>query len=215
MMMLPAWFDRASNVLVSVSLIEFTISTAVTEGGLADALAVVAIALRVLFAAEYIARFFVAGRPLRYAASVVGVLDLAAVVFDEGALKMLRALKVLAREVAVRRLWRAVVDVKGELAAAAACSVVLIYGSAVVMWLAEREAQPEVFGVGTCCAVVVGRYLDNRRIRGCLPCHGRRARDHCGGGHGGARHGSRTDGTDRVCDHACGRKCRPMVLMDT
>ena len=145
-MTLPAWFDRTSNVLVSMSLLEFTISTAVTEGGAADALAVVAITLRVLFAAEYIARFFAAGRPMRYAASAVGVLDLAAVVVDEGTLKLLRALKVLAREVAVQRLWRAVADVQSELAATASCSVVLIYGSAVVMWLAEREAQPDVFG---------------------------------------------------------------------
>lgn len=145
-MTLPAWFDRASNMLVSASLIEFTISTAVIEGGMADALAGVSIALRVLFAAEYIARFFAAGRPMRYAASVVGVLDLAAVVFDEGALKLLRALKVLTREVAVQRLWRALTDTKSELAATAACSVGLIYGSAVVMWIAEREVQPETFG---------------------------------------------------------------------
>ena len=146
-MTLPGWFDRASNILVSISLVEFTISTAIASGGTAaDVLAAIAMVLRGLFAVEYVARFFAADRPMRYAASVVGILDLVAVVADSGALKLLRAMKVVAREPALHRLGRAVKDVQGELAAAGACSVGLIYGSAVVMWLAEREAQPEVFG---------------------------------------------------------------------
>ncbi len=145
-MTLPAWFDRASTVLVAVSIIEFTIATAVTVDGTARTLAVVAVFVRMLFAIEYVLRLLAASRPLRYAASLVGALDLVAVMFDNGALKLLRVMKVLEREPALKRLRRAVMDVRGELATTAACSAGLIYVSAVAMWLAEREAQPDAFG---------------------------------------------------------------------
>ena len=97
-------------------------------------------------------------------------------------------------------------------AAARILDAAVIYGSAVVMWLAEREAQPEVFGSNTCCAVVVCRYLDHHRIRGRLPNHGCRARGNCGGRRRRARHGGRTYRADRSGDHARGEVTgRPSV----
>ena len=143
---LPAWFERVSAGAVAASLIEFTVSTmplSTTERLMCD---VAAIALRAFFAVEFLARLATAESTLRYVGSIVGLLDLGAVVLDVGSLKMLRLLKLAARRGAFTRLRRAVAAVRQELSAAGACAGALIYRAAVMLHYAERNVQPDAFG---------------------------------------------------------------------
>ena len=143
---LVTWIDPISSVAVLISLVEFTFSTLPLSEQEALVSRGVAVALRAVFAAEYIARIACTQRRLVYVRSAPGVIDLATVVLDFGPLKLLRVLKLVARASAFDRLAGAVAAVRHELAAAGGCAGALIYGSAVGIYYCERAAQPEAFG---------------------------------------------------------------------
>ena len=85
-----AWFERISAGAVVASLIEFTISTMSLSATVRLVCDTASVSLRWFFAVEFLDRLAAAERRLRYVGSVVGLLDLGAVVLDFGALKLLR-----------------------------------------------------------------------------------------------------------------------------
>lgn len=111
-----------------------------------------------LFAAEYLLRLWVADRPLRYATSFFGVVDLLAVApaiflagFDTQVLRALRLLRLvrllkLARyNAAIRRLHLALRLAWEEIVLFACVSLILLFIAAAGVYQFEHEAQPEAF----------------------------------------------------------------------
>ena len=143
---LAAWIDPISAIAVLVSLAEFTFSTLPLSEPEALASHRISVALRAIFAVEYVARIVCASRRLSYVRSAAGVVDLAAVVLDFGPLKLLRLLKLIVRASAFDRLAAAVFAVRHELVATGGCALALIYGAGVGIYYCERAAQPEAFG---------------------------------------------------------------------
>ncbi len=138
------WFERVVIFAVSASVIEFTVST-MPVGESAPLLRMTAAVLRVWFVIEYALRIVMSSRKWRYVVSVAGVADLLAVVLDAGVLKLLRLLKLTSRATALNRLKRGVFAVRHELAAAAVGTGMLLYVSAVALYYAERDVQPDTF----------------------------------------------------------------------
>lgn len=111
-----------------------------------------------LFAAEYALRLWVAGRPLRYALSFFGLVDLVSILpslvfvtIDSRAVRVLRLVRVvrllkLARyNAAVRRLHRALLLAWEELVLFLLASLLLLFLAAVGIYQFEHHAQPEAF----------------------------------------------------------------------
>jgi voltage-gated potassium channel len=112
-----------------------------------------------LFTVEYLARLWAAERPLAYATSFWGVVDLVAILPallllapDWAALRVLRLLRLLRllklfrAERAMARLTRALAAVRADLGIFAFIALCVMYLSAVGIYHFEAEAQPEAFG---------------------------------------------------------------------
>ncbi|MGF1553909.1 MAG: potassium channel family protein [Paracoccaceae bacterium] len=121
-------------------------------------LALFEIAAALIFAAEYVARLAAARRPLRYAVSFFGIVDLVSFLptllllgTDLLAarvlrlLRLLRLLKLVKHESALDNIVLAVRDVADELVVVLAAAALVLYLSAVGIYLFEHEAQPEAF----------------------------------------------------------------------
>lgn len=108
-----------------------------------------------VFAAEYVLRLLASPNPLRYALSLWGIIDLLsflpaiALLTPEWqvvrALRLVRLLKLFRSSRALDRLVVALKDVRGELLVFGVISALMLYVSAVGIYLFEHDAQPEVF----------------------------------------------------------------------
>lgn len=111
-----------------------------------------------IFVSEYLVRLVCAPHPLRYMFSFWGIVDLLAcvpavaflqpqwqVVRTLRLLRLVRLLKLFRTSVALDRLGRALHLVKGELIVFGILSALMLYVSAVGIYLFEHEAQPEAF----------------------------------------------------------------------
>ncbi|QIE41442.1 ion transporter [Meridianimarinicoccus aquatilis] len=112
----------------------------------------------VVFVLEYLTRLICAPRPVRYALSFWGVVDLLAclplLVFvapELAAVRMLRLmrlaalLKLLHTNRAMLRLETALHQIRGELAVFAFLAMIILYIAAVGIYIFEHGAQPEAF----------------------------------------------------------------------
>ena len=108
-----------------------------------------------VFAAEYTLRLLSTPHPLRYAMSFWGIVDLMAflpavvLLAPEWqvvrALRLVRLLKLFRASSSLDRLVEAMRQVRGELFAFGVIAALMLYVSAVGIYLFEHEAQPEVF----------------------------------------------------------------------
>lgn len=114
--------------------------------------------LLVVFSAEYLVRLFSAPRPLRYAFSLWGIIDLLSilpaialltpqwqVVRTFRLLRLVRLLKLFRGSHAMERLVVAFGQVRGELAVFGVIAGLMLYISAVGIYIFEHDAQPDVF----------------------------------------------------------------------
>jgi len=111
-----------------------------------------------VFVVEYIVRLTCNPHPLRYALSPWGIIDLLAcapaiaflqpqwqVVRSLRLLRLVRVLKLARTSIALDRLGRAMRMVRAELAVFGLLSALMLYVSAVGIYLFEHDAQPEAF----------------------------------------------------------------------
>ena len=111
-----------------------------------------------VFVTEYIARLACSPQPLRYVFSFWGIIDLLAclpalaliqtewqVVRTIRLIRLVRLLKLFRTTTAFDRLTRAFTEVRGELIVFGVLASLVLYVSAVGIYLFEHEAQPEAF----------------------------------------------------------------------
>lgn len=111
-----------------------------------------------VFVTEYILRLTCSAHPIRYAFSFWGIVDLLAclpalaliqsewqVVRTIRLIRLVRLLKLFRTTTAFNRLTRAFVEVRGELIIFVVLALMVLYISAVGIYLFEHEAQPEAF----------------------------------------------------------------------
>lgn len=116
------------------------------------------IAVLALFSLEYLIRLVCSPRPLRYAFSFWGIVDLVAclpfllLLSPEWAamrtlrlLRLFRVLKLLHTNRALQRLEKALHDNRGELGVFALLAFIILYIAGVGIYIFEHEAQPEAF----------------------------------------------------------------------
>jgi voltage-gated potassium channel len=155
----PRTVALAHQGLIFASGVAISVETIPDLPGWAD-LALLRFELIVLlvFAAEYALRLVCAERPLRYAFSFWGVVDLLswlpllAFVAPQLAairvlrlLRLVRLLKLLHTNAALRRLEVALHSIRGELAVFAVLAFIVIYIAGVGIYIFEHDAQPEAF----------------------------------------------------------------------
>lgn len=152
-------FDLSIQVLIIASMIAFAIETLpnLSERSV-WALNLFERFTLVVFATEYTLRFCMARKPLNYATSFFGIIDLCSIApallgttFDARALRSLRLVRLLrlfklARyNSAVRRLHLALKIAWEELVLFTAIAVILLFVAAAGVYEFEHEAQPEAF----------------------------------------------------------------------
>ncbi len=145
--------------LIIVSMVAFAIETLpeVSPAG-HRVLGVLETVTVAVFAVEYLLRLFVAKRPLRYATSFFGVVDLLAIApailgfaFDGRTLRGLRVIRLLSLfklaryNAAIRRLHLALKIAWEELVLFLAVALILFFVAAAGIYRFEHEAQPEAF----------------------------------------------------------------------
>lgn len=147
---------NAIHGLIVLSAIAIALETepAIAQG-LRRALKGFEVAVLVLFALEYLARIWAAERRWAYVLSPWGLVDLASVLpaiafFTPEwqvvrALRLVRLLKLFRTSRALDRLAVALRTVRGELFVFGVISALMLYVSAVGIYLFEHTAQPEVF----------------------------------------------------------------------
>jgi voltage-gated potassium channel len=111
--------------------------------------------LIVVFTIEYLLRLYASPRPLTYALSGWGLVDLFAILPAIAlltpewqvvrAFRLVRLFKLFRGSHSLNRLATAVNSVRGELLLFGAGAAVMLYVSAVGIYLFEHDAQPEVF----------------------------------------------------------------------
>jgi voltage-gated potassium channel len=152
-------FDLAIQALIVVSLVTFSIETlpnlsSVTEQWL-DAIEVITV---LIFTAEYLLRFLLANRKLKFVFSFFGMVDLLAILpfyIATGVdlrsirafrfLRLFRAFKIVRYSKAIRRFHRAFIIAREELVLFVIITLMLLYFSAVGIYYFENEAQPDKF----------------------------------------------------------------------
>ncbi|MBS9715765.1 ion transporter [Pseudohalocynthiibacter aestuariivivens] len=111
-----------------------------------------------VFVAEYVLRLTCSKHPVKYAFSFWGIIDLMSclpaiallqpqwqVVRTIRLIRLVRLLKLFRTSVALDRLGRALTLVKGELIVFGVLSALMLYVSAVGIYLFEHDAQPDAF----------------------------------------------------------------------
>ena len=151
-----AWFIQ---LLIIASLIEFAFETrpdnSPSEWRVLHSIETFTI---VVFTVEYLARLWSSARPLRFAFSPLGLIDLLAVLpfylslgIDLRSMRafrlfrLTRLLKLARYNSAMARFYRAFMLAKEELVLFFGAALVLLYLAAVGIFYFERSAQPEVF----------------------------------------------------------------------
>lgn len=151
-------FDLSIQALIILSTISFTIETlpGLSEN-ISNTLVFFDAVVIVIFATEYLLRIILSENKKDYVFSFLGIIDfLAAIpvllfgldlrfirVFR--LIRVFRTLKLFRYNESFKRLLKAIVSVKDELFIFIALSLLLLYVSAVGIYVFENEAQPEVF----------------------------------------------------------------------
>ncbi|QDT70223.1 Cyclic nucleotide-gated potassium channel [Planctomycetes bacterium MalM25] len=151
-------FDATVQLLIVISMVAFAIETLPNLSATTRCLLrVIELGSLVLFTAEYLLRLLLAEKPLRYATSFFGVVDLLAIApmmlgaFDARTvralrlLRLLRLLKLVRYSAAVRRLHLALKIAWEELILFSVISGILLFIAAAGIYQFEHEAQPEAF----------------------------------------------------------------------
>lgn len=152
-------FDWTVQFLILVSLVSFALETLPDlSPKLRRDLYAVEVGTIACFTAEYILRLVVAERPLRYALSFFGLVDLLAILPFYLALgldlrfvrlvrmlRVVRLLKMARYNRALRRLNRALVLAREELVLYMVITAMLLFVSAVGIYYCEHDAQPQAF----------------------------------------------------------------------
>lgn len=150
---------RVMDVLIVASAIAIALETMPQlPGYLRNFLLSFEIFLLVIFSIEYLVRLTTAPRPLRYAFSFWGIIDLLSiapaialltpqwlVVRTFRLLRLVRLLKLFRGSHAMERLVVAFRQVRGELLVFGVIAGLMLYVSAVGIYIFEHDAQPEVF----------------------------------------------------------------------
>jgi len=150
----------AHQGLIAASALAISVETVPSlPPGALRGLALFEVVVLVIFAAEYLLRLVCAPRPLRYAFSFWGIVDLLsclpliAVLNANWAalrtlrlLRLVRVLKLLHANKALLRLQGALRHSRGELVVFAFLGFIVLYIAAVGIYIFEHEAQPEAFG---------------------------------------------------------------------
>lgn len=151
-------FDLSIQALIILSTISFTIETlpGLSEN-ISNTLVFFDAVVIVIFATEYLLRIILSENKKDYVFSFLGIIDfLAAIpvllfgldlrfirVFR--LIRVFRTLKLFRYNESFKRLLKAIISVKDELFIFIALSLLLLYVSAVGIYVFENEAQPEVF----------------------------------------------------------------------
>ena len=149
-------FDSTIQALIVLSLIGFSLETLPSlSPQLRASLSSIELITVLLFTIEYIARLVVSERPLRFAFSFYGLIDLVAIApfyFVTGldmrvirAFRLLRLFKLFRYNKAITRLQKTFVKVREDLILFAATSSIVLYLTAAGIYLFENKAQPEAF----------------------------------------------------------------------
>ncbi|MCK0141841.1 ion transporter [Aliiroseovarius sp. F20344] len=150
---------RVMDVLILLSAVAIALETMPElPGQVRNLLFKFEILLLVVFAAEYVLRLATAPRPARYAFSFWGIVDFLAfapaiafltpqwqVLRAFRLLRLVRLLKLFRGSHAMERMVVAFRQVRGELAIFGVISGLMLYVSAVGIYIFEHDAQPEVF----------------------------------------------------------------------
>lgn len=145
--------------LILLSAISISFETVDSlPAGLHTALFWFEIFILTVFVTEYVLRLTCSAHPIRYAFSFWGIVDLLAclpalaliqsewqVVRTIRLIRLVRLLKLFRTTTAFNRLTRAFVEVRGELIIFVVLALMVLYISAVGIYLFEHEAQPEAF----------------------------------------------------------------------
>ena len=151
-----AFFMHALILLSAIAIAFETVET--MAPGIHAALYWFEVFVLVIFVAEYVLRLTCSERPLHYAFSFWGIIDLLAclpalaliqtewqVVRTIRLIRLVRLLKLFRTTTAFDRLTRAYTEVRGELIIFVILAGLVLYVSAVGIYLFEHEAQPEAF----------------------------------------------------------------------
>lgn len=158
----PNWGRVPALILQGLILLSaVAIAVETVQGipaGLSRLLYGIEVLLLGVFVLEYLVRVICSPKPLRYIFSFWGIVDLLAcgpalallqpqwqVIRTLRLLRLVRLLKLFRTSVALDRLGRALHLVKGELIVFGILSALMLYVSAVGIYLFEHEAQPEAF----------------------------------------------------------------------
>ena len=152
-------FDLVIQALILASVIAFTIGTLPNLAPeTVRTLRIIEVVTVILFTVEYLTRILLADRPLAYALSPFGIIDLAAILpfyittgLDLRALRslrflrLLRLLKLVRYSAAIQRFHKAFYLAREELVLYFTFSCLLMYIAGVGIYYFERAAQPEAF----------------------------------------------------------------------
>ncbi len=152
-------FDLAIQFLIIVSLISFSIETLPNlSQSTSSLLQKIELVTVLIFTAEYLLRVLVAERRFKFIFSFYGAVDLLAILpffLSTGIdlrsirvfrlLRLFRAFKLLRYNQAIDRYRKAFSDIKEELILFSFVTMILLYLSAVGIYLFEGGVQPEAF----------------------------------------------------------------------
>lgn len=151
-------FDRAMQILILFSIITFSIETLPDlDTSTRKFLNFTEVVIVTIFTVEYLLRLYVADKKLGYVLSFYGLIDLAAIIpfylyfflpfsTDLRWLRILRLIKLFRSSQAMLRFKKAYHIAKEEIAIFGVVTLMLLYLSAVGIYIFEQEAQPEAFG---------------------------------------------------------------------
>ena len=151
--------DKASLSLIVLSLINLSISTLPDLSARTyDVLNAAELVITLFFAIEYVLRIVMAQNKRKYIFSFFGLVDLLAILpfflsLGSGSqviravrlITIFRTLKLARHNAALKRLGQALVLAKSELIVYLFGTTILLYLSAVGIYVFENEAQPEAF----------------------------------------------------------------------
>lgn len=152
-------FDLCIQALIIISLISFSIET------LPDIsaetlywLGVIETVTVSIFTVEYLLRLHVADRPLSYALSFFGIIDLLSILpyylglavdfrflRSMRILRLFRLFKLIRYNLAIERFYKAFIIAKEEFTVFAVTTIILLFFAGVGIYYFEHEAQPEAF----------------------------------------------------------------------
>lgn len=153
------WFDLSIQVLIILSLISFSVETLPDlDPEFRNFLQIFEVVSVVIFSIEYVLRFIVASKKLKFIFSFYGIIDLLAILpfyltlgIDLRSIRILRlfrlfrVFKIIRYSKAIQHFVKAFLSIKEELVLFMILSTFLLFFSSVGIYYFENPAQPEVF----------------------------------------------------------------------